>query len=186
MTAEEQKENPPNPAPEQTDELLLQLQQELKECKEKNLRLLAEMENARKRMQKEKTETMRFVIEDTCLEFLPILDNFENALKFAGGASPEIKSWAEGFQMILTQFKEALQNHGIIAFHAEKGSHFDPHHHEAMEIVEGANMPDNTILEEFAKGYKSSQRTIRPVKVKVAKQVIPIEEKENHNDSNQE
>ncbi len=161
------------------------LELEIRECKDKNLRLMAEMENARKRMQKEKNESIRFVIENTAAEFLPILDTLENALKFAAGSSPEIKSWASGFQMILTQFKEVLHSHGIIGFHAEKGTHFDPHYHEAMELVETGDYPDNTIIEEFAKGYKSIQRTIRPAKVKVSKQ-INLEEKENQNGSNEE
>jgi molecular chaperone GrpE len=139
--------------------------------KDKYLRMLAEVENTRKRLHKEKHETIRFAVENTILEILPAIDNFENALKFAQNSSLEVKNWVMGFQMILSQFKDVLYNHGIVAFHSE-GNIYDPHLHEAMEIVETNDVPDGTILEEFAKGYKTEQRTIRPAKVKVAKKAI--------------
>ncbi len=144
---------------------------------DKYLRSLAEMENLRKRLQKEKLESMRFMVENTISEFLPVLDNFENALKFATTSSEEVKKWASGFQMIINQFKDVLYNHGIVAFHSE-GNHFDPYLHEAMEIVETNNHLDGTILEEFAKGYKSEKRVIKPAKVKVAKK--PVAKEDNH------
>jgi molecular chaperone GrpE len=143
--------------------------------KDKYLRLLAETENVRRRIQKEKSETIRFAVENTVSEFLPTLDNFENALKFSNNASEDVKNWAKGFQMMLTQFRDILHNHGIVAFHSE-GNMFDPHFHEAMEIVETNESPDGTILEEYAKGYKSGNRTIRPAKVKVAKNISSEEE----------
>ena len=129
---------------------------------------LAEQENMRKRMQKEKQDTLRFCYESCISEFLAPLDNLENALQFTEQASSEVKNWAMGFQMILTQFKEILHNHGVVAFHSE-GNTFDPHYHEAVEIVETSNHEEGTILKEFTKGYKSASRTIRPARVKVAK-----------------
>ena len=156
------------------EETELQLQEELQEYKNKYLRVLAELENTRKRMQKEKQDTVRFGIENAIAEFLPVIDNFENALKFADHSSEELKNWASGFQMILSQFKDVLHNHGIVAFHSE-GNLFDPHHHEAVEIVHSDEHPDGSILQEFSKGYKSATRTIRPAHVKVSKK-IPAEE----------
>lgn len=144
--------------------------QETKEedFKEKYFRLLAEMENTRKRMQKEKQETLRFAIENAIGEFLPALDNFENALQFAKKTSEEVQNWASGFQMILSQIKDVLHNHGIVAYHSE-GNTFDPNYHEAVEISETDEHPDGTILEEYSKGYKSTSRTIRPARVRVAR-----------------
>ncbi len=136
--------------------------------KEKYFRALAEQENMRKRMQKEKQETLRYCYENCISEFLAPLDNLENALRFTEQASSEVKNWAMGFQMILTQFKEVLHNHGVVAFHSE-GNTFDPHYHEAVEIVETNEQEEGTILKEFTKGYKSASRTIRPARVKVAK-----------------
>lgn len=146
--------------------------------KDKYLRMLAELENTRKRLHKEKHETIRFAVENTIVEFLPALDNFENALKFAQNSSDEVKNWVMGFQMILSQFKDILYNHGIVAFHSE-GNSYDPHLHEAMEIIETQEEPDGTILEEFAKGYKTEHRTIRPAKVKVSRQTLVEEEKKD-------
>lgn len=136
--------------------------------KDKYLHAIAEMENMRKRMQKERYETSKFAIESTIVDFLPPMDNFENALRFAGSASPEIKNWAIGFEMILSQFKEVLSNHGIHPFSSE-GTQFNPLQHEAVEVFETTESPDGTILQDFSKGYKSSARTIRPARVKVAK-----------------
>jgi molecular chaperone GrpE len=142
--------------------------------KEKYLRALAEMENMRKRMQKEKQDMARFGIENAIAEFLPAIDNLENALHFAESAHGEVKSWAMGFQMILAQLKEVLHNHGIVAFHSI-GNRFDPAYHEAVEIIETEEHPEGAILQEFAKGYKSPTRVIRPARVKVAKQPTKIE-----------
>lgn len=149
--------------------------EEALEFKNKYLHLLADQENARKRLQKEKQETVRFAIENTVSEFLPIIDNFENALQLAQNSSKDVQQWSVGFQMILSQFRDVLHNHGIIAFHSE-GNLFDPHFHEAMEIVETEEHPEGTILEEFSKGYKSGNRTIRPARVKVAKLPMKAED----------
>jgi molecular chaperone GrpE len=154
--SEEQTIAPEIPKAEETD------------WKDKYFRTLAEMENMRKRMQKERQEVARFGIENSISEFLPVIDNFENALRLAVGAGPEVKNWAIGFEMILSQFKEVLHNHGIVSFHSE-GNTFDALLHEAVEIVETTDHPDGTILHEFTKGYKSATRTVRPARVKVAK-----------------
>lgn len=142
--------------------------------KDKYLRTLAEMENMRKRMQKERQETTRFGIENAIREFLPAIDNFENALRFSENAGGEVKTWAIGFEMILSQFKEVLYNHGISSFHSE-GNLFDPQMHEAVEILETEDHPDGIILQEFTKGYKSAARIVRPARVKVAKHPKKIE-----------
>jgi molecular chaperone GrpE len=136
--------------------------------KDKYLRTLADAENMRKRAQREKQEILRFGIENAISEFLPAIDNLENALRFAGNAAGDVKNWALGFEMILAQFKEVLHNHGIVAFHSD-GNTFDPQYHEAVEIVETSDAADGTILQEFTKGYKSASRVIRPARVKVAK-----------------
>jgi len=142
--------------------------EELKEYKDKYLRLLAEMENTRKRLHKEKQETTRFAIDNVIVEFLGPLENLENALACAEQMSPEVKNWALGFQMIAAQFKEVLENHGVRAF-SSKGMLFDPHRHEAVEIEETDAVEEGTILQEFVKGYQCGERIIRPARVKVAK-----------------
>ncbi len=144
------------------------LEEELKEYKDKYLRLLADMENARKRLQKEKQEMIRFATENVIADILGPLDNLENALGFAQKMSEEVRKWASGFQMIVSQFKDVLQGHGVVPFDSE-GMQFDPHKHEAVETEETENHPEGTVVQEFVKGYKSADRTIRPARVKVAK-----------------
>jgi molecular chaperone GrpE len=151
-----------------TEEIKPEPVEEVTDWKDKYVRTLAEMENMRKRMQKDRQEMVRFGIENAISEFLPAIDNLENALRFASEASGEVKNWAFGFEMILSLFKEILHNHGIVSFHSE-GNTFDPATHEAVEITETTDHPDGMILHEFTKGYKSASRTIRPARVKVAK-----------------
>jgi len=162
----------------------LKFQEDIKEFQNKYLRTLAELENTRHRMQKEKSEAIIFAIENTIAEFLPVIDNFENALNFANKSSDEVKNWAQGFQMILSQIKDVFHNHGIIAFHSI-GNIFDPHLHEAMEILKTNDHPDGSIIEEFAKGYKTTRRIIRPAKVKIA-QKIPVPSQEDPQKINDE
>ncbi len=151
------------------------VESELQEYKDKYLRLLAESENTRKRLQKEKVDMMRFSTENAILEFLSPIDNFEMALSFTSQMSDETANWAKGFQMILGQFKEALSNNGITPFHAT-GTLFDPHLHEAVETEESDLIQEGEILQEYSKGYKSAHRTIRPARVKVAKKPKAQEE----------
>jgi molecular chaperone GrpE len=154
---------------------------QMEDYKNKYLRALAEIENSRKRLQKEKEETMSFVIEKTIAEFLPAIDNMENALNYAKVTSDEVKNWAIGFQMILTQFKEILLAHGIVAFHSI-GCMFDPSCHEVIEIIETDKEPEGKILEEITKGYKSNVRVLRPAHVKVAKKPQNPSNKEKNNE----
>ena len=155
------------------------LEEEAREYKDKYLRLLAEIDNTRKRMQKEKQETTRFAIENALGEFLGPIDNMENALRFTANMSDEVRNWAMGFEMILGQLKDVLSNHDIIAFHSE-GEIFDPKWHHAIEAEETETIPEGTIVQEFVKGYKSGERTIRPARVKVA--VAPDKNKSTASD----
>jgi molecular chaperone GrpE len=147
--------------------------------KDKYLRLLADAENVRKRLQKEKQESLRFGIENILAELLGPLDNFENALKYADQMSPEVKNWAFGFQMILAQLKEILTQNGVAPF-VSVGEMFDPIKHEAVEMEETSDSPAGTILAEFVKGYRCGERIIRPARVKVAKKINQKEGEINH------
>jgi molecular chaperone GrpE len=142
------------------------VEEELKEYKEKYLRLLAEIDNMRKRMQKEKQEMTRFAVENVIAEILGPIDNLENALQFTQHMSEEMRNWAQGFLMILGQFKDVLANHGVTAFHSE-GMQFDPQMHYAIETEVTDEKPEGTILKEYVKGYRSGDHVIRPARVKV-------------------
>lgn len=161
-----------------TDEELKHLKREASEYKDKYLRLLADSDNARKRLLKEKQDLVRSATENVVVDILHPLDNLENALTFAQQMSDDVKHWALGFQMILSQFKEALANNGVEALQS-KGSVFDPHSHEAVEMIETDKYIPGTIMEECVRGYKIGDRTIRPARVKVAKPVTKKESDEN-------
>lgn len=158
-----------------SDEELKNLQRELIDYKDKYLRLLADAENARKRLQKEKQEITRYAVDTIITDFLHPIDSLENALKFAKNMSDEVKNWAFGFQMILTQFRDALSSNGVSEIDAF-GKQFDPHQHEAVEMVETSEYEEGIIIEEMVKGYKIGDRTIRPARVKVVKK--PVEKQE--------
>lgn len=150
------------------------LKAELKEKNDKYLMVLAESENARKRMQKERQEMMQYAVENALLDFLSPMDNMEKALDFASKMSDEVKNWALGFTMILQQFKQIFEEKGIVEY-SSLGQKFNPFLHEAVETEETQEVPEDTIIEEFSKGYKIGDRPIRVAKVKVAK--APLQER---------
>lgn len=143
------------------------LEKELQEHKEKYLRTLAEMENTRKRMQKERQEMTKFAVDQVVADFILPLDQFEKALEFASSMSEDVKTWAMGFKMILSQMQDVMTSHGVRAFSCI-GEVFNPHEHEAVETEETTSVQEGIIIAEFSKGYKSADRVIKPAKVKVA------------------
>lgn len=151
-----------------TDHELEHLKKEAHEFKDKYLRLLAETENMRKRLQKERLELTQYAVQNVLAEFLNPIDQMENALKFTGNMSEEVKHWAIGFQMILSHFKDVLTNHGVHPLESV-GKPFDPHWHEAVETIETKEYPPGTVVEESMRGYKMGERIIRPARVKVSK-----------------
>lgn len=162
-------------------ESLQKAEASLSEYKDKYFRSLAEMENLRKRLSHEKQESIAYAIEKMLSEFLLPLDSFESALSYTDHLSSELKNWAQGFKMIAAQFKEVLENHGIVKFDS-LGNPFDPHFHEAVEMILTREHKDGTVIEEITKGYKRGDKVLRVAKVKVAK--APLEElkKENTNE----
>ena len=151
-----------------TDEELRSLQKELIDYKDKYLRLLADAENGRKRLLKEREDQIRYAVENLIVEFIQPLDNLDNALRVAQDMSEEVRNWAFGFQMILAQFKDVLAQNGVTPL-TSLDTPFDPHLHEAIEMVETSEKPPGTVVEECLRGYKMGDRIIRPARVKVAK-----------------
>ncbi len=150
------------------------LKNELEEFKGKYFRALAEIENTRKRLQKEKAESQSFAVQSVIHDFLVPLDHFEQALKHSQNAAGEVKNWVIGFQMILDQLKQVLRDNDVEAFES-KGQSFNPHYHEAIETEETQEYPDGMVIEEFSRGYMIGSRVLRPAKVKVAVAPSPKE-----------
>jgi molecular chaperone GrpE len=127
-------------------------------------RLQAEFENARKRSAREQQDFREFALADAIKTLLPILDSFERALQ----TSAERSEFRGGVDLIYKQFQDALHKLGLRAIPA-KGEIFDPHLHEAIEMVDTTAAADHQILEELQRGYKLKDRLLRPSMVKVAR-----------------
>jgi molecular chaperone GrpE len=127
-------------------------------------RAQAEFENARRRSTKEQQDFRDYAAADAIRPLLPVLDSFERALQ-ARSAAGDFRS---GVELIYKQLQDALAKLGVRAVPA-KGEPFDPHFHEAIEMVETSDAPDHEVVEELQRGYKLKDRLLRPAMVKVAK-----------------
>ena len=130
-------------------------------------RLQAEFENARKRAVREQQEFREFALADALKALLPVLDSFERALQLAPPGKSEFRS---GIEHIYRQLQDTLQKLGLRPIPA-KGEMFDPHLHEAIEMVDSTDAKDHEVLEELQSGYKLKDRLLRPAMVKVARNV---------------
>lgn len=151
-----------------TDIELEQLKKEASEYKDKYLRSIADAENLRKRLHKERHDLTQMAVQSVIVDFLNPIDHMENALGHTNGMSDEVKNWAIGFKMILNQFKDVLATNDVHPFKSV-GMPFDPHNHEAVEMMETDEYPPGTVIEESIRGYKMGSKTIRPARVKVSK-----------------
>jgi len=138
---------------------------EKRDLHERLLRQQAELENMRKRLQREKEEFQQHATADLVRSLLPALDGFERALKHRDAGVPE--QYTQGIELIYRQMLEVLGRAGLTAVETE-GKTFDPHVHQAVETVEDAKRRDHEIVEELQRGYKLKQRLLRPSIVKVA------------------
>jgi molecular chaperone GrpE len=125
-------------------------------------RLQAEFENARKRAEREKADYRDYATGNVVEQFLPVLDNFELALK-AKGSSDQLRS---GVELIVKQMEEVLRQLQVTPV-AAVGEEFDPRYHEALGSIERDDLPDHTIAEEIRRGYKLRDRLLRPSMVRV-------------------
>jgi molecular chaperone GrpE len=126
-------------------------------------RLQAEFDNARKREARERTEFRDFAIAGAVEQFLPVLDNFQLALKSTGSA----EQLRTGVELIVKQMEEALRALNVQPVDAV-GVEFDPRVHEAIEMVEKPDVPDHQVIDEVRRGYRIKDRLLRPAIVRVA------------------
>jgi molecular chaperone GrpE len=126
-------------------------------------RLQAEFENARKRAERERQDFRDYATGNVVETFLPVLDNFELALKSTGTA----EQMRSGVELIVKQMEDALRQLQVQAIPAV-GTEFDPRQHEAMGTVERLDLPDQHVAEEIRRGYRLRERLLRPALVRVA------------------
>jgi molecular chaperone GrpE len=139
-----------------------------KDFADKVLRLQADFENTRKRLEREKQDFVKFANEGIILELLNVLDDLERSVSLAETHKEDLTVFLKGVEMILAHLYDMLKEYGLKPIEAQ-GKIFDPHYHEALLQVENKDMPEHTIVEELQKGYLLNERVIRTAKVKVSK-----------------
>jgi len=123
----------------------------------------AEFENYRRRVERERSELFEYASMESVKSLLPILDDFERALK----TETADREYARGMELIYQRFFELLKKLGLEQISTEVPL-FNPHIHHAVEMVDTTDHPDQTILEQFQPGYYFKGRLLRPAMVKVA------------------
>ena len=163
----EQDQTPAEPLPS----LEKELEASREECRknwDQFLRTKADLENYRKRAQREKEDLARFANENILREILPVIDNLERAMTHASQEGGGAEGLIQGVEMTLSQFQKVLEKFGVTPVSAV-GEVFDPSRHEAMGQVESSEVPPNTVAQELQRGYLLNERLLRPALVLVAK-----------------
>lgn len=175
LESREQNREEEAPAREKTEEDMLE------ECRAKlcaacnvaaeanavKLRALAEMDNFKKRVQREKEEQARYAAEKVLADLLPTLDNLDLALQY-GGQSEESRNMMVGVEMTRTMLLDALRKHGLVPV-GEVGQPFDPNDHEAVGQEEAEGMEAGHIVRVMQKGYRLNEHLLRPARVIVSR-----------------
>ena len=138
-----------------------------RELEDKLLRLAAEQDNFRKRMQRERETSLKYAEETILREILPSLDNLERAVEQCK-CSPDAGTLLAGVEMTCKGLLNTLEKFGVKPL-AGEGQPFDPNFHEAVAMEASADVPENQILQEYQKGYMFKDRLIRAAKVVVSK-----------------
>jgi molecular chaperone GrpE len=165
----------PNTAPEEelpndTEELKNLLAQKTKEAQEhydRYLRLAAELENIKKRQEREVAELRQFANENLLKELVPVLDNLERALEH-GRQSEAPEALMEGLDLVNQDFLKVLGRFGVTPINSV-GERFDPTYHHAVMEEEAPEVEDQTVLKELQKGYMLQNRLLRPAMVVVSR-----------------
>ena len=152
-----------------------ELEAALAEAQDKYVRTLAETENFKKRMARERVEERAFSAQEVVQAFLPVVDNLERALAAAKAAAdvssaPDspLSQLEKGVELVLRQFEDALKKQGVVAVEAPVGKAFDPNLHQPLVQEEGSGHDEGAVLEVLQKGWRMGDRLLRPSMVKVA------------------
>jgi molecular chaperone GrpE len=149
------------------EQLLDQKNEELKQLQDRMLRLAAEAENARKRLEREKADGIAYANESILRSLLSVGDSLELAIQHSDG-DVDPQAVLEGIRMTRKVFLDVLARYGCVPFDSQ-GKTFDPNFHEAMLQQESEEYPENTIVQEYQKGYMLNDRLLRPAMVVVSK-----------------
>ena len=152
-------------ATDSLEDKVAKLEEEVNTWKTDYYKVFADMENSKRRLEKEHQNSMKFMMQDFIEELLPVVDNFERSLNVQE-PSEEIQTFLKGYQMIFDQLMAILEKNGVEAIEAQ-GKEFDPNFHQAVMTTNDENFDSNIVVEELQKGYKLKDRVIRASLVKV-------------------
>jgi len=138
------------------------------EEKDRALRTVAEMENLRRRTAQDVEKAHKFALEKFATELLPVLDNLERTIQVADKQNEAVKPLLEAVELTLKSMANSVAKFGVIAIDPQ-GQSFDPNQHQAMSMVENADVAPNTVIAVMQKGYELNGRVIRPAMVMVSK-----------------
>ena len=130
-------------------------------------RALADLDNRRKRMERQMTDTQRFAVQAIVVDLLPVIDNFERALG-AAEETGDFDALHDGLKLVHDQLLSVLKKHHVTRIEALQKA-FDPNHHEAVGQMESADHPDQTVIDVHQKGYQLHDRVVRPSSVIVSR-----------------
>ncbi|MFB1480212.1 nucleotide exchange factor GrpE [Corallococcus sp. RDP092CA] len=151
----------------ETLERLKEAHERAKDFQDRAIRSAADLENYRKRAQKEKEDVQKFGVEKLLKDLLPVVDNLDRAID-AASKSTDFDSFQKGVAMTRKSFEDALARHGVKGFSA-RGQPFDPRLHEAIQQVESTDVPSGHVLYEVTRGFFLNDRLVRPSMVVVAR-----------------
>ena len=143
-------------------------QQASLEERERAVRAVAEMENLRRRAAQDVEKAHKFALEKFAAELLPVLDNLERAIELADKESEALKPMIEGVELTLKSMQSSVAKLGLVALDPQNQP-FDPNAHQAMSMIENAELAPNTVIAVMQKGYELNGRVIRPAMVMVSK-----------------
>lgn len=147
------------------EERLLALEAKHAELSDAYLRAKAEVENTRRRSEEEMSKTRKFAIESFCESLLPVKDSLEAALGIENAKPEQLR---EGTHATLRQLASAFERHKVVEIAPQSGTRFDPHQHQAITTVPGAEGQEpNTVVAVLQKGYLIAERVLRPALVTV-------------------
>ena len=150
------------------EEQIERLEEELAIARDAVLRAQADSQNVTRRAEQDVEKARKFALERFCGELLPVVDNLERALEAAVGDNDIVKPIAEGVELTLKSFHDALKKFHIVTVDPA-GEPFDPQLHQAMSMVENGDVEPNTVIAVMQKGYTLNGRLVRPAMMMVSK-----------------
>lgn len=150
------------------EEVIAQLQVDTAAAEDASLRAQADAQNVKRRAEQDVEKARKFALEQFCKELLPVIDNLERALEAAPANEELVRPIAEGVELTLKSFVDAMQKFKIEVVNP-LGEPFDPQFHQAMSMVENPDVEPNTVTLVMQKGYTLNGRLVRPAMVMVSK-----------------